>query len=84
MNMLRNLFGFILPCGAVHGKELRLDVLEGLELQSVAARVKEEHRRLFAGLPLKPSVRFDNEFDAAARSASARSDHCCGRSAAPK
>ena len=36
-------------------------IREGLEFQSIASRVEEEHRRLLPRLPSKASVGFDDE-----------------------
>lgn len=45
------------------GKQLP-DILECLELQRIAARVKQKHRRLFAHQPLKTDPRLDHESSA--------------------
>src|SRR5712691_6499536 len=42
-------------------REQPADVLECLELECVAARVEEEHRRLLADLTLEAHVRLDDE-----------------------
>jgi hypothetical protein len=45
-------------------RENLADVLERLEFQGVTARIQEEHRGLFTGLPLKPDMRLDDELGA--------------------
>src|SRR5579871_22222 len=51
-----------LPSRARSSREqLPPDVLEGLELECIAGRIEQEHRRLFAGLSLEPDGRLDLE-----------------------
>src|SRR6185312_5266116 len=49
------------------GREQRVDVREGLELERIAERIEQEHRRLLARLVLEAHVRLDDEAHAAVR-----------------
>src|SRR5260370_15874043 len=44
-------------------EQLRLDVLERLELQGISGRIEEEQRGLLSRLALEADVRLDHEFD---------------------
>src|SRR5262245_20804822 len=50
-----------LPLVALSGEQLSFDVAERLELERVAARIGQEHRRLLARLALEAHVGLDDE-----------------------
>src|SRR5688572_18342209 len=54
------------PALTLFGEHLR-HISKSLELEGVAARIEEEHRRLLTDLPLEANVGFDHELRAGFR-----------------